>query len=128
MGFIRNFMMTRSVRKFTRDGMRMMAQLRQTDPDMAPDAAMAIDHLGDELAVIARDRCATMKERTRVVEGMRYGLRDYGLSEVAILRILQLLTPRILSGRPESTIVDEVAAMQAIAEATGAQKAGDLSG
>ena len=98
MGFFRNTKITNMAFQISYKGMKLMSSMRNTDPEMAPSAEEAIENLGDELAVIARDFCFTEKERACVLKGLKQGLKAYGLSQTAILNIVAKLTQRIMAG------------------------------
>lgn len=107
-GLFRNVKITNMAYQIAYDGMRLMSAMKKENPDFAPKANEAIEHLGDELAVLARDACVTEKERSCVLKGLKQGLKAYGLSETATQNIAAMLTSRIMAGKPESELGDEL--------------------
>lgn len=109
MGLFRNIKITNMAYQIVYNGMKLMSAMRKENSDLGPKANEAIEHLGDELAVLARDACTTEKERSCVLKGLEQGLKAFGLSEAATQNIAAMLTPQIMAGKPESVVGNELA-------------------
>ena len=119
MGFFRNRQITNYAYQASYKVMKLMSSMRITDAEMTPSAEQAIEALGDELAVIARDYCSTEQERACVIKGLEQGLKAYGLSQTSTLNIVALLTQRVMAGKPDSALTDAVANYMEGVQTTG---------
>jgi hypothetical protein len=84
------------------NSLRFAARLRSGESEFAPTVSDTIDNLGDELATLARDGCATERDRRHVIAGLQSALRAMELSDRAQILVVARIAPRIMAGEPAS--------------------------
>jgi hypothetical protein len=101
MSFVRNIVLRQQARQHALNALRFAERLRKRNSEFAPSYRDTLESVGDELAILSRDRCRDDRERRALLAGLMAALqRMYRSDPHLAQRVTRRLAPRILAGEP----------------------------